>query len=447
MGLLAWALAELLEPRGVRVGWLWWPLGAFLALSTLSAVASPFPQFAYLGKWFHYQGLLTLWAYAGACFLLAQVADRRFLLTWVRAGTVAGGLVALYGVLQSFGIDAANWLAPNFQLTRSFSTWSNPDFFGGYLLFPLAFSAAVAGDKDRRWRAVGIATLLVVGYAIVSSLTRAAWLVGFLTAAAMFVLYIRRGAHWRRVLAISGVVLVAVLVLVTLTSGGALQERLTSAFTAEDSGTGGRIQIWRESLPYTFSYPLLGSGPDTFQDGLYLAKGTLPVPDNPHDIVLFLLVTLGVPATVVILGFATGVLVRSRRAAFAPDADGQHMALAAVWVATVAHAAYLLAGISMVGSTALLFACLGLLSASAMPRQAIQYRVPLTLIFLTVALAMVCCTGYFGTRALLADHAYLEARLAFRAGRDEVAPAERAVRLNPLNPRYQQELEQARTAR
>ena len=338
VGVAAWALSEAVDPRGVRWSTEWWALGAFGLLAIVSALRSPYPDLAYIGSWFHWEGLLTLLAYAMWCFLAAQVADRRGVVSFVRAGAVVGAVVAAYGIVQALGVDWATWLDSATGPRRAFSTWSNPDFFGGYLLFPLAFGIVLAaGETERRWRFIGDVSLGLVLFATVASLTRGAWLVGTLLTVLLLVVLWRRGlVRWRLLLGAAAVI-AAALVVVSITSGGAVAERAVSAFSPDDGGVAARVEIWQKTAPYAFGHALTGSGPDTFEDAFVRlqANGIPYFANDPHNVLLYLLITLGVAATACVVLFAGVVVVRASRVAFDACKGFEHLALVGVWGGSV----------------------------------------------------------------------------------------------------------------
>jgi O-antigen ligase len=445
LGLAAWGVSQWARPMGVRWSREWWLLLGFLLLAGLSAVTSQYPRIVYTGRWFQYEGLLTLCAYAAASFVAAQSATPDRVSWLVRLGMITGVVLSLYGIAQALGMDAANWLSLSWPGGRAFATWNNPDFFGGYLLFPLAFSIGVAaGDTNRRWRIAGVLALVAVSFALVMTLTRGAWLAALLTGGLTLIGLGRRGFPWKRTLLIALVVFVLAAGAAFAATDGKLVTRALNTFRPGDDGVGGRIDIWRTTVPYAFDRPLLGTGPDTYAATMlrHLAGRPVSVPDDPHNIALYMLVTVGVPAALLFVGFIGSVLFRSARTALSDQPGFASIAMAALWSAAVAYSAYLMLTVSITGSIAMLFVCLGILSATVSPR--VHVGPAPAALALVVGALMLMVSLFLGARGLAADHAYLNARNAARAGGDRVTPAEKAVRLNPLNDRYAEELERAR---
>jgi hypothetical protein len=99
----------------------------------------------------------------------------------------------------------------------------------------------------------------------------------------------------------------------------------------------------------------------------------------------------------------------------------------------------------MVTSTALLFICLGLLLGSV-SRAGFEMPGVLVLAVLSVSLILLAGSVTVGVRAIQADNAYLQARIARRTGGNRLEWAQRAVVLHPYNLVYIQELDYARRA-
>ncbi len=69
----------------------------------------------------------------------------------IHLALLAGGILALYGIAQSLGLDRSHWDTKFEQ--RAFATLGNPDYLGGYLsgLLPLAFILTLRTPFRERW--------------------------------------------------------------------------------------------------------------------------------------------------------------------------------------------------------------------------------------------------------------------------------------------------------
>ena len=131
---------------------------------------------------------------------------------------------------------------------------------------------------------------------------------------------------------------------------------------ASDGFGSGRIYIWRNVLPLLRERPLLGSGADTLgvwgdlkflktlSDGSVLSRKI----DCAHCEYLNVAVNQGIPALLCLLGGTAAALLCGRR-------RGRSAAI--LRAAVFAYAVQALTGITMPGSTAYFWLCLGLLMA------------------------------------------------------------------------------------
>ena len=440
-----WALATALDGRQVRVHKALVPLGAFLLIAGVSTLLSPYMFTALFGEYRHYEGFFTLLAYGALGFAAMQLSTSRRLMWLARLSILTGLGQAIYGIEQTLHLDSANWLS-NVLPGRAFATWGNPDFFAGYLLFPLAFSLAVAfADPDRRWRAAGGLSAAVCFAAIIATATRGAWVACGVVVALMCVALIRNGYPWKRVGLAAAAVLVASAVLFNFASHGELLNRVVTVFTSAEAGIGyQRFGIWGYALKSAALHPLLGTGPDTLAPASRAAYG-FAFSDDAHDYPLQLSLTVGVFAVIALYVFFVWACLSSRKVGFSPGKGLPHLALAATWAAAVGYLTHTLAGVSMVTSTAMLFVCVGvLLGAATGDTWGTPRAVSATSAVLAATLLVSTLT--LGGLAIAADHAYIEARIAARYGGDRLTWAERAVRLNGLNETYARELRMATRA-
>lgn len=413
-------------------------LAVFVVLVSMSAVVSNQPLVAVFGDYRRYEGLLAVIACASLFLIGAQVNSvprLSVLAVWM---CVSGSLVAGYGILQVLGYDPVNWLS-NVVARRAFSTWGNPDFLSGYLLFPISYGTALVMSRGEPWARLLGATATGLGIvAVVLSQTRGGWLALLVLLIAFVLLWPmggRRRLSW----------LVAVLALTVVASAvaqvashGLFLDRIIHSFDRGDSGLAARMRIWEIGLPAIWERPLLGAGPDTYA---HLGLGA----DNAHNMVLQQAVTLGIPAAVTYVVFFAAVLMRRIRARVCLATTDDHIACAA-YIAVAAHLVYLLSGVSLVLSDALMFLSAGIAVASSSPRIALRRRYPLV-VSCGIGAVLVALTLLTGATALRADHAFLNARISARSGDASawLESSQRAVELWPWNDRYIQELREVQT--
>ena len=116
------------------------PILLYFLISLLATIFSVAPWISLLGFYKRYEGLTTLFIYVVLFFTIVFYArEKKFQKKLIWTIVWASFIVSLYGLMQYFKIDPFKWEA-QFELTKIFSTFGNPNFFGAYLAmtFPLA---------------------------------------------------------------------------------------------------------------------------------------------------------------------------------------------------------------------------------------------------------------------------------------------------------------------
>jgi cytochrome c-type biogenesis protein CcmH/NrfG len=162
--------------------------------------------------------------------------------------------------------------------------------------------------------------------------------------------------------------------------------------------------------------------------------GYKAVADNAHDYPLQLAAGVGIAGAVMLYGVFIWAAVRSWRTVFARAREPGAVVLGAFWAAAAGYLLHLLAGVSVTGSTFLLWVALGVvLVPTAHERQVRPPRWGAPAAVLTVALLGLCIGVQF--LPLAADNAYVRS-LNAGAGPERTELARRAARLNPWNGDY-----------
>jgi len=328
-------------------------LGASAAATLLAAAFST-------DRWMSFYG--STWRRDGAVVeiaifvLAAAVGEPRNLLRFV---TFASIPVAIYGILQYFGIDPI--LAPagyhfgtgEFTIVRPPATLGHAAYLATFLLFAVFAAAA----EKSRWRfvpiALGVSAILLSGTraAVLGLIVGAVWMAirrtgprglkGLLKNSATDRLPHGRGSEGVRkrgtsipsrarqlavaaffqqplksaVLAVAAVVAVAVFYVSP--PGAKLRARVH--WSSEDALGGARLPLWRDTLRMAAHRPILGYGPETFSRE-FLRNESLELerayPDfyheSPHNIFLDALVSKGMVGLIPLLAIAGLALMRAR---------------------------------------------------------------------------------------------------------------------------------------
>ncbi|MBE0418010.1 MAG: O-antigen ligase family protein [Coriobacteriia bacterium] len=453
----AWAFHILVNGGTVRrtkVDYLILVVLGWIALSTVFSVQVPTAVF---GKYRRFEGLISFVNYATMYFLAVQFLDRvSRVRSLARTLFFSGTLVSFYGVLQYLGIDPLTWGRLPFEPNRAFSTYGNPDLLGGFLVIALPVALGLAlSEKDYRWRIGYWAGFLLTMVCWIVAFTRGAWIGG---AVALIVLGI---AAWRMRTKLTmvdwsfsgGIAALSALVVVrSLASEHAVLnvwKRLVSIF---DFGSGSaltRFQIWDAAWRATLDRPVFGFGPDTFRlvfpgykpvEYVQVA-GHISVADNVHNYFLQLATAIGIPGMLLLYGLFAAVAVLSFRTAFVrpeSDTDNARLIVSAFWAAAVGYVVHLTFGISVTGSTFLLWIAMAALMAPGV--RTVEVRAPSWGTIAAGAVIVVVAIASAGNIVYVrADNHYLKSRLG-GSYEQRLTHAEASVRLNPYNDMYRAEV-------
>jgi len=223
-------------------------------------------------------------------------------------------------------------------------------------------------------------------------------------------------------------------------------KRLASIFQLGGGSGRTRSEIWQAAFAAIKERPILGWGADTFR--LVFPKfkpveyvrdaGGTSVADNAHNYPLQLATGVGIPGMLMMYGIFVWAGVRSFGTVFRRKGDPSRIVLGAFWAAAAGYLAQLLFGLSVTGTTFLLWAALGVVLAPT--GRIVDVKAPK---WGTAAAAVILALAALGigyqVLPMAADKAYLESRSS-ADGLARTAAAQRAVRLNPFNGPYRQEV-------
>jgi len=431
-----------------------WLILAFLAWVTVSAALSIHPPTAILGKYRRFEGLLSFVNYALIYFLVLQLADRPSRIkTLAQTLFWSGAVVALYGVMQSLGRDVAHWGKLPFEPNRAFSTYGNPDLLGGFLMFSVFVSLALAlAEENLKWRAVYWLGFLLNMWCVVVAFTRSAW-VGSVVGFAFIVAFaLRHKVSWKAIdWGFSGAVgaLVAAVITRSLSNPNEVMnfgKRLASILQFSEGSSKTRFEIWEAAIAAIKDRPIFGFGADTFR--LIFPKykpfeysadaGYLSVADNVHNYPLQLATGIGVPGVVMLYAIVAWAAIRSWPVVFAKEGGAKRMIVAGFWAASAAYVTHLFFGLSVTGTSFLLWAAMGVVLGPT--ASTVEIKRPSWGVAAAVAVTVIALLGIgWQVRFTMADHAYMLSRVG-ATGAERTAATLKAVRLNPYNDIYRAEV-------
>jgi O-antigen ligase len=266
-------------------------IGQWISL-TLSTAVSSQPALSLAGTVWRRFGLVEQTAALVIATGIACLAAARPAWTTplFRAVILCGGVAALYGTLQYFGIDP--FLSPELytekflgSVVRPPATMGNGIYFSAWLV-PIALLAASSAETETlkiwTWICGGVALLACLAIMLAGS--RGAVLA---VAGGGLVLVFPGGGRKRifspGVAAVAALLAAMALALALSPAGGNFRRRLVQ-WRGDIGGT--RLGVWRDSPALIREHPLLGTGPETFATEFRLIESpalSRAYPDFYHE--------------------------------------------------------------------------------------------------------------------------------------------------------------------
>lgn len=168
---------------------------------------------------------------------------------------------AIYGIMQSLGMDILDWEDPGWGLQRPYSFFGNPNFFAAAMIVGILFNlAGILVPGVRRWFKIfsGAGMLLCSG-AVVLSFSRTGYLVLTLILIILLVQGISRNSRMRTLIA--GLLFLSGILALLFDP---VRTRIVS-FVQPDRSITSRLYLWKSAIDAAVDHPLTGTGLNTFQ--------------------------------------------------------------------------------------------------------------------------------------------------------------------------------------
>jgi hypothetical protein len=224
--------------------------------------------------------------------------------------------------------------------------------------------------------------------------------------------------------------------------------RVRSITAFQEGSAKTRFEIWEAAWNAIKARPILGWGADTFRlvfpkfKPLAYTKdaGYLSVADNVHDYPLQLGSALGIPGFLLLyFGVFAVVGVMSGIDIVRKASGPARLLLISIWAGALGYIVHLFFGLSVTGSTVILWFCLGILMAPLAVTR--DVKAPSWGAVVAIAVVILVVVGSVGNILYgVADNHYLRARVASNDPNQRIAEAQAAVNLNPFNDMYQAEV-------
>ena len=464
IALAAWAIDLILHGGKVRfarsVALLFCALAVMFSASTYLSIE---PMQSFLGKYRRYDGLWSFFIYGILLWLTMQYATSDVRRKQIMQVLCASSFfVAGYGLLQALGVELFAWGTALFEPNRSFSTYGNPNLLAGFLAFSVFTSLGLALSEEKKllkgvyW----IATLLNAAVAI-TAFSRSVWV------ASIFGLLIMGAFLYRFRIRLHStdygfagftIAVTSAFVIRSLFSSSKVMNfasRIVSIFDFDSGSAVTRFQIWHAAWRATLDRPLLGWGPDTFRmvfrwfQPTYYNRdaGYRSVADNVHNHPLQMAAGIGLIGAAILYVLQAWIIVSAAKYAWKTEglkSDSQdHQAscirYVAILAAVVTYVMHLLFGLSLPGTTFLLWIFFGaLLAPLAQVREVAPLREGRAIAAIITALVIAFIPALFATQLLMADHAFAQGQVAWRSEDMETAIARltSATHMSPRNDQY-----------
>ncbi len=317
--LLCTGVALVLIARAVMVRWrlpkfLSVLFGVYIAATLISTIFSLGPLVSLVGWYSRFtSSLLFSCLWVSWIIILTLTLDRQKIIFLLKALTVAGLAVAVYGIFQQQGIGFYGGInQPIRSLAPSFL--GNPNFSSMFLagIIPLAIASLVVAPSRRARYVYGVSIIVMV-WALMGFSSRGA-IVGMLAAVAAFGVL---AAYLDRKRWLFGGLMVFILVAAGFFYTFYIVNRPDTAqevVSLSDQTSSFRWLAWNDALEIIRDQPLTGTGPGNFLAGFRLlgdqALALNERFDDPHNIFLHIGGSVGLPALAAFLGILVFVVVR-----------------------------------------------------------------------------------------------------------------------------------------
>jgi len=351
----------------------WW-LVSFLGLGVVSTVFAMNPTTSFFGGPYHAVGLLAFLLVGALAFLAVQMVSSAARLRAVSWATVSGGvIVAVIGLLQILGLDPlAPTAGPGFILARGASLLGNPDFTGTYLVLPMMVAAGlVLSEQTARDRGLAAVAFVLTASEMIATLTRGAWIGAAVGLVMLAIAYMRTGAKPARGVWIAAASALLLPVALILRDPSRALRQIGDLVAGGESG-GGRLILWKDALAVVARHPIFGTGPDAYRLGWYPARsvasvklsGLSSITEDPHNFILLLMATIGIPAAIAAIGLAVSSLYAAGGTALDRDARPGRLVYAGWWAAIGALCVALVFATNTASVAMALFLGVGVLAAA-----------------------------------------------------------------------------------
>lgn len=308
----------------------WWkgehfqvPMALAVAAGTLTTgllvswLFSPYREWAFMGRYLRYQGLLPYVLFVLFALLVADVfrgREHSIATALMTAGAIAG----LYSIIQAFRLDPILPVISGSRLQPAFSTIGNSNFAGGFQAIALPIAAGVALRASGRRRDLALASGFLILCGLIFSASEGAWLAG--AGGICVLLGLSLPTQLKRV---------RIALLITAGAAGVFAITAVAATMASETAASlfgptvvVRANGWETAFSAWRDRPAIGWGPNTLAllgfeyRSLDEALTAVDYADDPHSVPIAFLGSTGLVGALAYIGAISTVLTVVLRAAW-----------------------------------------------------------------------------------------------------------------------------------
>ena len=372
IGLLAWLADSTVTPTLPRRIWI--VVSAWLGWLVITTVFAQSAARSWFGSYDWQLGLLTQMGLMGVAWLtLISIRDVRAARVVQWAIVFTSIPVILYGAMQFFQLDPFKW--QGCFTAQVFSTFGNPNYFGGYLAIVVLLTLSAWLDSNKMSARLGLGVLLVAqAWGLWVTSCRSA-IVAVAVTAPLLILWRWRFNLWQARIVLLGILIASMIGTFVVTTQG---EKIVEVLSARgDSEI--RPLTWGSAAQAVAARPWIGWGLSSFDLALvdhatpsFIARMNENVAcrgqviDRAHNIGWELLVELGAPGFVLWL-MMMALFVDVMLSAAAGDVENRNLIFAGV-LALLSYVIHQLFNPSDLGSLIIFWCVLGWTLALSLPR-------------------------------------------------------------------------------
>lgn len=241
------------------------PLLIFLTSQIIATVFSIDHHISFFGYYSRLNGgLLSIVAFSTLFFIIQNYLDTKFIKQIIAFSLTSGSLIAIYGILQHFGIDKNYWPHDD-VMTRVFSTLGQPNWLAAYLciLVPLSINLIKKSNIKNPIYHIPYTIFFVC---LFFTKSKSGLLAAIISITIYFVLKLK----------LSKKIVFSISCFLLLVTGFYLYRTLNSSLVTDQLNvtSSGKIRqlTWMGAISIAKKYPFFGTGPETFAFTYYWVR-------------------------------------------------------------------------------------------------------------------------------------------------------------------------------